>query len=411
MLKKVLILTVTAGNGHNSCAKAMKNELEKSGEAEVYIVDLLKEFSSKLNTWIGDQGYAFAFASLPDVYGYFYDKYRKAEPEKRYTCAAQGVANSTLPGLLKCILKLKPDVIYCTHFYAAIALTNLKLIYNLPCKCVSTLLDYVNSPFWEAGTGVDYLNLPNEDFIAEFVSEGYSQKQLVTLGIPVDGRTITLSDKEEARKKLGLDNTFTLLISFGGGLIKGGFKVFKNTLKAIEGINAQIIVSSGKDKHAYDKAEKIIKKSKLKIINVGFTENFPLYIASSDIAICKAGGLSSTEMINAGLPMLVTAKLPAQEKYNLQYLIEKGVAISFNGKKGLKDKIHYLNNHTEVLTEMAEKTLPLRRNAAEELAKLILAQPNADYEGLAVTDSEIKTVKKRVKKALKLADREERKQH
>ena len=65
-MKKILILTVTAGNGHNACARGMKNKLEKlSGEVEVKIVDLLKCYSSKRDFWITDRGYSIAVSKLP----------------------------------------------------------------------------------------------------------------------------------------------------------------------------------------------------------------------------------------------------------------------------------------------------------------------------------------------------------
>ena len=46
-MKKVLILTVTAGNGHNACAKGMKRKLESTGDCEVKIIDLLKTVCKK----------------------------------------------------------------------------------------------------------------------------------------------------------------------------------------------------------------------------------------------------------------------------------------------------------------------------------------------------------------------------
>ena len=51
-MKKILILSVTAGNGHNACARCMKNKLEEIAgeEVEVKVVDLLKTFS--INTKI-----------------------------------------------------------------------------------------------------------------------------------------------------------------------------------------------------------------------------------------------------------------------------------------------------------------------------------------------------------------------
>lgn len=59
-MKKVLILTVTAGNGHNSAANAMKNKLQETGEVEVKIVDIIKEYTPALNSWTVDKGYNIA---------------------------------------------------------------------------------------------------------------------------------------------------------------------------------------------------------------------------------------------------------------------------------------------------------------------------------------------------------------
>ena len=73
-MKKVLILTVTAGNGHNACSAAMKKKLEELGEVEVKIVDLLKTFSTKLNVWVADGGYNIAVSKLSKLYNAFFDK-------------------------------------------------------------------------------------------------------------------------------------------------------------------------------------------------------------------------------------------------------------------------------------------------------------------------------------------------
>ena len=51
-MKKILILSVTAGNGHNACAKGMKEKLESFPDTEVKIVDLLKAFSTLLLVFV-----------------------------------------------------------------------------------------------------------------------------------------------------------------------------------------------------------------------------------------------------------------------------------------------------------------------------------------------------------------------
>lgn len=217
-MKKILILTVTAGNGHNACARGMKNKLESLGGVEVKIVDLLKEFSTKLNVWVADKGYGIAVSKLLKLYNAFFRHFQKAKAENRYKCNSQPTVVSTLDGLMKEILDFQPDVIYSTHFYGGIAVTDLKLLYALPCTTVASALDYVNSPFWEAVVGVDYFVIPNEDFIDEFMAEGFRRDQLLPIGLPVDTRSLEGKDKKEARKELGLDeDVFTIMVMFGGG--------------------------------------------------------------------------------------------------------------------------------------------------------------------------------------------------
>lgn len=412
-MKKILILTVTAGNGHNACANAMKEVLLKSGNAEVKVVDLLKSYSSKLNVWVADGGYSLSVSKLPRAYDYFYNKYKDADPEKRYSCPSQNTVISTLDGLFKEILSFQPDVIYCTHFYASIALTDLKLMFNLPCKCVAANLDYVNSPFWEAGIGVDYFAIPNEDFIEEFLCEGYERSQLLTLGLPVNGHTLEKTDKKEARERLNLDaETFTVLVMFGGGFWSGGFKVFKELLKALKGKKAQIISISGKDKKGFKKIERLKNRFEkqnglngIKILNVGFTNEVALYLSAVDLAICKCGGTGATEIINKGVPMLITESVPAQEKHNIVYLKGKGVALSFKNADELKRHIANLTENPDILNEMAKNTLALKKNAIFDLAEFILSQPQADYKDFAEKHKNVTIKKKTAKNALKLAEK------
>lgn len=409
-MKKILILTVTAGNGHNACARGMKNKLESLGGVEVKVIDLLKSFSTKLNTWVTDRGYAIAVENFLHLYNAFFDHYKKADPEKRYSIPSQKPVLSTVEGLMREILEFKPDVIYSTHFYGAIAITDLKLVYDLPCKTVVSNLDYVNAPFWEAGIGVDYFAIPNEDFIGEFVEEGYREEQLLPVGLPVDERTLETVDKAEARRRLGLaEDVFTVMVMFGGGLWSGGVKILKNLLKALEGRKAQVIMINGKNEKGFKQVEKLRVADGLKVLNVGFTDNVPLYLSASDVILNKFGGTSVTEMINKKLPMLIIERVAAQEHYNLIYMKEKGVALSFKNEKQLKEQILFLMDEPEKRMEMSERTEELRKNAIDDLAKFMLALPDADYSEFEKKGIELSDVKKTVEKALRQADKAERK--
>ncbi len=408
-MKKILILTVTAGNGHNACANGMKAKLEKLPGVEVKIIDLLKEYSTKLNVWTADKGYNIAVSRLLPLYNAFYKHYKKAEPDKRYSCTTQDLVVSTLDGLLKEILIFQPDVIYSTHFYGAIAVTDLKLMFNLPCKTIVSNLDYVNSPFWEAGIGIDYFVIPNEDFIAECEWEGYNRAQLLPMGLPVDSRTMEVVDKKEARRQLGLaEDVFTIMIMFGGGHWGGGYKIFKQVIKSLKGRKAQVIMINGRNKESFKKIENTKFDENIKVLNVGFTRDVPLYLSAADLILNKFGGTSVTEMINKGLPMLITENAPMQEIYNLVYMKEKGVAMSFKTMKELDERLNFLIDNPKVLNQMAEKTKALKRDTLNELSQFMVNQPKADYKELLSQKIDFKNLKRDIRKKLRLADKQEK---
>lgn len=400
-MKKVMILTVTAGNGHNACAKGMKEKLESLGNVEVKVIDLLKEYSTDLKVWTADKGYNIAVAHLRHVYNMFYEIFKNVPPEDRNKCAGQGMAISTLKGLLKEIYTFKPDVIYATHFYAGIAITDLRLVYDIPCKVIISNLDYVNSPFWEACVGVDYFAIPNEDFIEECEREGFKKSQLIPAGIPVGDKFYIEKDKKEAKKELGLNpDVFTIMVMFGGGHWSGGFKIFKDLVDSVKDRNVQIIMINGRNKEGYDKIAKMKFPKNITVVNVGFTNQVDLYMSASDIILNKLGGTSATEMINKKLPIVVTEILPAQEKYNLVYLKKKGIVKSFKNKKELKDAVCSLMDNKDEYNKMVANTLLLRRNGIETLSNLIMSQPEAVYNEDYIAKIDYKKVVPLVKKAL-----------
>lgn len=410
-MKKVLILTVTAGNGHNACANAMKEKLEKMGDVQVEVVDLLKQFSTSNYVWAADKGYNLAVGHLRGIYNLFYEHYKRAKPEKRYRCRAQGTVLSVLPSLYKLINTFQPDVIYSTHFYGAIAITNLRLVYEVPCKAIVSSLDYVNSPFWEAAIGVDYFNIANEDFIPECIEEGFQESQLKPLGLPIDEKFYFSKSKAEARKELELNpDLFTVMILFGGGHWSGGYKLFKDLVQGIH-FPVQVLMINGRDKVGYQKVQKLKQNlpDHIQVFNVGFTKQVDLYMAATDCIIGKLGGTSATEIINSGTPYIATEKLPAQEKYNLNYLKSKGILVSFKNKDELHQIINELHDTPGKLEEMASAVKKLRTNGIDNVAKLILSQPKATYNDTYIAEIKYTEVINRVKKQLKTQDKIERK--
>ena len=151
----------------------------------------------------------------------------------------------------------------------------------------------------------------------------------------------------------------------------------------------------------------------IRVLNIGSTDDISTYYAAADVVLNKCGGTSATEIINKSIPMLITEKLAAQEKHNLKYLKEKGVALSFKNGKELKERLLSLMDDADLRTAMSDKTEALRKNATENLAHTILEQPYADYDGflemLLLYGDDLRA-ERAVKRALKKADKRARKE-
>ena len=402
--KKVLILTITAGNGHNACAKTMKEALTARG-AEVKVIDYLQEFAPKSVAWKTDRGFALVLAHFLKLYNASCRRMEIRKTDLRFKSGyMQSVALSGLEPLLKEIYTFRPDVIFCSNIYPSMAITDLRMSVPIPAKVYLTLLDYTINMGHESSIGVDYFNLTNRDFVTESLRIGYRKEQLLCCGIPIDPKFHVPVSREEARERLGIrKGPFTVLVMFGGGLWNGGYQIFRQTARALEGTGAQIVVINGKNKQEQDKIDRLLSDGTyrgLPVVNVGFTDRVDLYLAAADAIVTKVGGLSSTECVARQVPIVAARKkLVINEEWNADYLEKKGALLSFRNRKQLRDLLKKLMEDTAFYESICAAQAALtNKGGADLLAEHILAQPDAVYPD---TMPALKGLKKRVAAAVK----------
>ena len=115
---KVLILSITAGQGHHQTGKAIGNYFEKNGHTAIkldcyeYLSPILKEAVSS--------GYLVSTKYSPALYGKMYDFAEEYEDIDFSNKVVMGTNHLIYRKLKKYILELAPDAIICTHVFAAI---------------------------------------------------------------------------------------------------------------------------------------------------------------------------------------------------------------------------------------------------------------------------------------------------
>lgn len=408
---KVLIFTASAGNGHNSTAKRLSEKIKaENPTTQCEIVDIFKSYASKFKAWTMDQGYSFACNHLLPMYNYFFKKSEKSSYENRDKSKSNKSVYSIMHGMLNKIYEYQPDLIISTYIFSSVALTNLKRYYNIPARIICMTLDYGISPYWECcASGLDYMFLSGEYMVTPFLEKGYKKEQLIVSGIPVSDKFYNLAPKDEARKLLELDpKLFTLIImkaSFFPISHKHLIKEFAKIEKPI-----QIVIINGKNEKVRRNMEKLLNKANLKhkILNLGFTNQIPDFFASCDLILGKAGGLSTTESINSGIPSLIINRLPQQEIYNKDFLVKNGCAKMVN-KNTIATTINNLINNAKEYKKLKDAALKIRiEKTLDKFYDVIVDTPMADYSNIVFNDKK-KTVIRNVNNKRKMAIKDQKK--
>lgn len=328
-MKKILIYTVTAGNGHNTIAKTIDKALKENygNDVEVKIVDLFKDYKTPFKAFIIDNGYRACVKCLRPAYNYFFKKKQKLKPVKRNTLGVKYALSGKYEKILKTIEEFKPNYIFCTHFLPAIALTNLKNKGKLEIPFSGMVTDYVVCPYIESMTGVDKIIIPCEDLRKVLNKIGFKEEQILNFGFP--------AKIEKQIKETNENKKLTILIMSGSGSFSGLDENIKQLLKA--DLDIKINFMNGKNEKQKLKIDKILEKYKNKNTianNYGFVDNDlqKELLESCDIIVTKCGANSLMEALNMGKIVITTEKLAEQELQNVIYF-QKAIPIYLISKK------------------------------------------------------------------------------
>lgn len=401
-MRKYLIITVTAGEGHNSMAKALRDKLEQDKNNIVKVIDIFKAYGRLGKVSFINDGYISACKYALPIYNHVFRNMQLNDPNERNKSVAQSWLEYETPLLINDIYSYKPDVIIGTHFYSGIMITNLKKKYNIPAKVVSLLTDYTVHPFHECATGIDYLITPTAYLHPQLEFKGYKSKQLIPLGIPVREQFSTELNKFDARDILNLDkDIFTVFVSIGGGGFGGSDKILKKLLKIETPL--QIIVVNGKNKEAYKKIESIKENydSHHKIINYGFVNNIDVIMSASDCIVGKCGATVLNEALNKKRVLILNDKLAQQEYDNMMYLSSNNACIRISKYFPLELIVEHIAQNPSILEKIEGEIEKIRKpNALNDICEFVSNLKSKPYPSNTklLSESEIKKLRQDLKK-------------
>ncbi len=317
---KALILSVTAGNGHNSTGQAVIAAMEERG-FECIMLDTLEYVNEHLANSVAD-GYLFSTKYLPEAYGKAYGTLDKREQkyDKRSLIA---IFSKIVSHKLKEFFDgYTPDVVIGTHSYACFLMTYLKEKGIIKCPTFGIVTDFTVHPFWES-TDIDYYVTPDALLDRQMGKKGIPKEKILPFGIPIKKRFETRNSKKEAREKLGIQDKTTVMVMMGSM----GYGNMVGNIKLIDSVNEkfQILCICGNNKKAYKEISACVWEKSVYVY--GFVDNVDVMMDASDCIITKPGGLTTSELLAKGLPPIIVDPIPGQEERNMEFLVNNGAAI------------------------------------------------------------------------------------
>ena len=365
---KVLILTVSTGEGHNSAASAIEDELKKRG-AETRTLDACY-YVNRLLGFTVSYGYLLSIGAMSHSYSKVYGmlEHRKRF-DKPYSPTKQAIALMANK-LSEYVNDYDPDTIVCTHVFAALCIEHLKEKGRLRAKTIGIVTDFTVHPYWEELRSFDRIVIPSSRLGWQCLKKGLKKKQILPLGIPVKSIFKKSVSTPKARVRLGLMPDKPVVMVMGGSM---GYGDLKESVEQIDKLKLcfQIVVVCGNNEKAFQSLSEYRSAHKLKVL--GYTNEIPLIMDASDCIVTKPGGITVSEALAKGLPLILTKPIPGHEERNMEFLMNSGAAMGVSRKTTLQELVWQFFSepkHKQVMAKAA-KTLG-NANSAEDLAKFII---------------------------------------
>lgn len=350
-------------------AEALVKELEKHPGVEAESFDMLSVCSE--STRASQKKAVQRFESNETLARWAYER---ALDGNLLIGLAHGVANHwkawMSPEALHHIQDYQPDLIVSTHEQATGLVDIWKREGELTAPLVNVHTDHLADMRWVQDS-VEHYFVANETMREDLGRFGVDPGQVSVTGIPIR-EEFGQPAPADLDQQLGLDPKLPTVLIMGGGL---GLQPFNRQVDALERqpYPMQIVCITGTNQEAYDEL-KARPQGQHPLTVLPSVQNMPAWLKASDVVVSKAGGLTTSEILATGKPMILYNPRLGLSVHQSERLESIGVAsIARSGDEMAGQVVGYLSNQAriaQVAEAMARVSKPhAARDIADELVR------------------------------------------
>lgn len=366
-MTRLLILSVSAGNGHVRAAEALVAAAEsRTPPCHAIHVDAMAHVASGFRK-VYTEWYIQLVNRAPDLWSYLHQKADSTPHSATSQRLRRGIERVSAGALLREIHRTRPDAIVCTHFLPAELLMREKARGRIGCPVWLQVTDYDLHNMWIVPNMAGYLAATAE-VAFRMRARGLPADRIHVTGIPVMPAFSRPEAPELARDanvaRLGLDPARQVVLMASGGAGVGNLPSMVERVLSLPGADFQVIAVAGRNAAAHASLKALAQRFPQRLVAIGFTNEMEKLMAAADLVVSKPGGLTISECLALGRPMLLVSPIPGQEEHNAGFLMEEGAAWLAYDAIGLDYKIARLMADADKLAHMAGRSRALGKPAA-----------------------------------------------
>jgi len=329
-VKKILILSASLGEGHNSAARGIRDGLARvAPNSEIELRDLFAETYGALNEFIR-RSYLGLINRWPRSWGYVYRWLdRKNNFDKDFARFSR-LKNHFASWLER----FQPDVVVSTFPPYPYLLQQISRS-NRTCKSVVVVTDSITvNAIWYR-CEAEFFLVPNEQSAAVVRTGGIALDKIRIFGFPVNPKFADLAQNgqrsrreprdvdgwpergtsREASHQSTSENSRHVLY-----VINAGTRHAPELVDKLLDLEINLTVTVGHNDRVRRAIELVARNRRIDIL--GWTDQLPRLLCQSHLLIGKAGGATVQETIAAGCPMIINHIVSGQEEGNAQLIVE-----------------------------------------------------------------------------------------
>ncbi|HBC45944.1 MAG TPA: hypothetical protein DEO84_02350 [candidate division Zixibacteria bacterium] len=379
---KIVLIYASAGAGHHSACAAIKQSIQDlRPDANVLMIDIL-DYMPKVISKFYSGGYIWVVSKYPMLWYLIYETGSDLSAYKPQGFWYRIFWRPILRQFFRYLKKEKPDYIISSHFLSSWAAGKYKSKYDNSCRVSTVITDYGVHPVWIA-PGQDIVFVPTEQLREELIpfARYLGTERIEPVGIPIHPSFSRAKDIQALKQKFQRDPKRQTILILGGMF---GSRNIEDILYWLGGCKEpiQLIMVAGKHYPISERIKERLVEHDINYEFFGYIDFMDELMAISDLAITKAGALTTTECLANGLPLVIFKPYPGQEVRNCDYFLEQGVAVRVDQLSGLCYKVDSILSAPGCLERMRSRAHEISRpDSSEKIVRILLDMPSRIKQG------------------------------